>query len=279
MNRTRLLLIGIIALLIAGVVSFRLYMNVRRSVQGARVQKVAVVAAARNLDVGTRIAETDLQMVGVATDQPVPEGTFRNANEVIGRGVLIPILKNELVLASKVASDKTSAGMPAVIPAGMRALSVKVNDVISVAGFVVPGTRVDVLMTANPPEARNAGDVTTTTVLQNIMVLAAGQQLQRDAEGKPQNVPVITLLVSPDDAERLTLASSEGRIQLALRNPLDLETKRPPDVRQAALFYRAEPAKVPVRLAAARPRVAPPAPPAVYSVEIIRGDKRDVSKF
>ena len=100
----------------------------------------------------------------------------------------------------------------------MRAVSVRVNEVVAVAGFVVPGTRVDVLLTGNPT---GGNEPQTTTVLENVAVIAAGQKLERNAAGDPQTTPVITLLVSPDDAQKLTLASSQGHIQLALRNPVD----------------------------------------------------------
>ena len=108
--------------------------------------------------------------------------------------------------------------MQSLIPPGMRAVSVRVNEVIGVAGFVVPGTRVDVLLTGNPT---GASDQRTTTVLENVAVIATGQKLERNTAGEPQLTPVITLLVSPDDAQKLTLATSQGKIQLALRNPLD----------------------------------------------------------
>jgi pilus assembly protein CpaB len=161
-------------------------------------------------------------------------------------------------------------------------MSVRVNEVIGVAGFVMPGTRVDVLLTGNPS---GAGDQQTTTVLENIAVIATGQKLERNTAGDPQLTPVITLLVSPDDAQKLTLATAQGKIQLALRNPLDTKQQALNSVSTSSL-YKGVPTPAPVT-AAPRPKStthavkapAPP-PPAVYSVEVIKGTKREeVTKF
>ena len=137
---------------------------------------------------------------------------------MLGRGVIIPISKGEFILPSKLAPENAGSGLPSLIPPGMRAVSVRVNEVVSVAGFVGPGTRVDVLLTGTP---NGSTESQTTTVLQNVAVIASGHTLERNASGEAQSTPVITLLASPEDAERLTLASSEGKIQLSLRNPLD----------------------------------------------------------
>jgi pilus assembly protein CpaB len=162
----------------------------------------------------------------------------------------------------------------------MRAVSVRVNEVVAVAGFVVPGTRVDVLLTGNPT---GTNEPLTTTVLENVEVLAAGQKLQRSAQGEPQSVPVITLLVSPEDAQKLTMASNEGRIQLALRNPLDTSEENLAVLRDSSLYRMASaapdprPARTRVRRVAAPAKAAPA--PSMYVVEMIKGDKRDVTKF
>jgi pilus assembly protein CpaB len=151
----------------------------------------------------------------------VPSGYATNVEEVLGRGVIVPIAANEPLLPSKLASKDGGAGLPITIPDGARAVSVRVDEVIGVAGFVVPGTRVDVVAILAP--SRSSGSKISRVVLQNVTVLAAGQTVQRDEEGKPMTVTVITLLVTPEQAEVLTLAATEGRIQLALRNMLDVE--------------------------------------------------------
>src|SRR5205085_7247670 len=151
-----------------------------------------------------------------------PEGTFATPSDIIGRGLIVPLVKNEPVLPAKLASKEAGAGLPPIIPEGMRAVSVRVNEVIGVAGYVLPGTRVDVVATASPTSQPQ--DATSKVVLSNVQVLAAGTRLEQDQDkGKPMQVTVVTLLVYPEQSERLALASTEGKIQLALRNPLDTE--------------------------------------------------------
>jgi pilus assembly protein CpaB len=155
----------------------------------------------------------------------------------------------------------------------MRALSVAVNEVVGVAGFVIPGTMVDVLVTGSVVGSRDQNNI-TRTILENVRVLAAGQKIEQDREGKPQTVPVITLLVTPADAAKLAMASTEGKIQLALRNTIDSKMVNPPPVLQATLFAGIAP---PPRHVAPGKPAPPPAVP--YSVEIITGTKRENKSF
>jgi len=274
MNRKRLFLIAALALALAGFTSVLVYRLMNANMVNAKGPTTTVVVAAIDLDAGARLEEKDLRLVKLPSSD-LPDGYFQNPSEIAGRGVIVPIFKNDLVLNRKLAADKAGSGLPSLIPAGMRAVSVKVNDVVNVAGFAVPGTRVDVLVTGNPDKSNDPGTVTTTTVLENVQVLTAGDKLQQNAEGGSQNFPVITLLVSPEDAQKLTLASMEGRIQLALRNPLDTDTPSPAILKNAMLYGH-------IAAPAPRKKVAkvevPPATP-VYTVELIRGDKRDVTKF
>jgi pilus assembly protein CpaB len=155
-------------------------------------------------------------------------------------------------------------------------LSVAVNDVVGVAGFVTPGTMVDVLVTGTV--VGSSGGSITRTILENVRVLAAGQKVQQDEQGKPQTVPVITLLVAPEDAARLAMASTQGKIQLALRNTVDTSTAAPEPVLQSALFASSAPAVVaPVKHVAVAK--AAPTAPAPYQVEIITGNKRETKNF
>lgn len=280
MNRKRLLLIGIASLVLAGFVTLAASRKLRQVGTSNQLAFTPVVVAAADLALGSRIAPADLRVANYP-ESYVPEGAFHGIADVVGRGVIVPIRKNEVVLASKLASAKAGAGLPSLIPDGKRALSVQVNEVISVAGFVVPGTHVDVLLTGRPM-MQGAQDMMTTTVLENVEVLAAGQEWHKNPEGgKPQAVAVITLLVTPEEAQKLTLAGSEGRIQLALRNPLDSDQERPKAVKSASLYHM-EPA--PEIAMATRPRSTARPPlmvqaPAVYVVELIKGDKRDSVKF
>ena len=185
------------------------------------------------------------------------------------------------MLNAKLASKEAGSGLPPVIPEGMRAVSVRVNEVIGVAGYVLPGTRVDVVATASP--TTQPVDTTSKVVLANVQVLTAGTRMEQDQEkGKPVQVTVVTLLVTPEQAELLALASTEGKIQLALRNPLDQGAPQTPGVRPAVMLGLAQAKPVGkgqrVARATAKPgqpvtmeaAVAPPMP----TVEIIRGDKR-----
>lgn len=279
MNRKRLLTLGLFALLIAGFVSWTIASLVRRSVALVSASGDAqVVVAAHDLNVGQQLSDVDLRLASMPSST-LPQGVFHAVSEVAGRGVVLPMQANELVLTGKIAGAQDGAGLPAMIGHGMRAVSVKVNDVVSVAGFVVPGTHVDVIVTGTPAGNSGPENVTTSTVLQDVPVLAAGKKLQRDGEGKPQDVPVITLLVSPADAQLLTLASSEGRIQLSLRNPTDVEKKTTEPVRNAALYGSHAPATAAPTPKIVRVGKRPEPVTSVYNVEIIRGDKREVTKF
>jgi pilus assembly protein CpaB len=236
-----------------------------------------VVVAATDLELGSELRPDDLRVVDWPSSA-VPAGAFSNPEEVIGRGLIMPVIQHEPILPMKVAGKDAGAGLPVVIPEGHRAVSVRVNEVIGVAGYVLPGTRVDVLATASPTESR--ADTTTKVVLSNVQVLAAGTKMEQDGEqGKPMAVNVVTLLVTPEEAERLTLGATEGKIQLALRNPLDTTMPDTPGIRPAALLGTAPPPRRATRgprrpvatVAAATPAPAPAPEP---TVEIIRGDKR-----
>jgi pilus assembly protein CpaB len=276
MNRTRLLMIGVLALALGAFASLFVYNNLRGRVGGSNEPTVDVVVAADDIQVGARVEEHDIRLAKFPASG-MPAGIYTKRSQVLGRGVVVPIAGGEFILPSKLAAENAGSGLPSLIPPGMRAVSVRVNEVVSVAGFVGPGTRVDVLLTGTPG---NGGDSQTTTVLQNVAVIASGHTLERNAAGEAQNTPVITLLVSPDDAERLTLASNEGHIQLALRNPLDT---REDDVAAASArsLYKgvsAPPAAAtpaPVHHAALKQKtVEPPPASRKFNVEIYEGDKK-----
>jgi pilus assembly protein CpaB len=178
-----------------------------------------MAVAARDLPVGAVLRTEDIRLVDWFSDV-VPAGHATSTAELVGRGLLAPVRMNEAFLDSRIADKDSGGGLPIIIPEGMRAVSVKVDEVIGVAGFVLADTRVDVLVTLSA--RTESTPPTTRVILQNVRVLSAGQTYQRDDEGTPISVAVITLLVTPEQAERLTLAANEGRIQLALRNTLDV---------------------------------------------------------
>lgn len=271
MNRNRL----IIGLAAAVVVAFFISMFVYRQLQKASVVQPVVtqqiVVAAQPLQVGARLDPSNLRTITWPAGEPI-NGMFARIQDCAGRAVITPVAENEPILEAKLAPKGSGAGLPATIPEGMRALSVAVNDVVGVAGFVVPGTMVDVLVTGQVAGGR--GGNITRTILENVPVLAAGQKIEQDREGKPQTVPVITLLVSPEDADKLTMASTEGKIQLALRNTVDTKTVNPSPVLQDVMFSGPEPPPVKRGGHKAAPKVPPP-----YQVEVIRGTKKETRTF
>jgi pilus assembly protein CpaB len=277
MNRNRLLLIGVLALALGAFVSYAVYSNLKASTAKDTRPGVDVVVAAEDLQVGTRIADHNMKLVRFP-EGTLPPNTIGRMSQIIGRGVILPISKGEFILPNKLAAENAGSGLPSLIPPGMRAVSVRVNEVVSVAGFVVAGTRVDVLLTGNPT---NAGEQQTTTVLENVAVIATGHTLERSSSGDPETTPVITLLVSPDDAQKVTLAQAQGRIQLALRNPLDTREQNIPSVNTRGLYPGA-----PV-VASTAPRqkikrsatMQAPAPPPIYTVEVIQGSKSENQKI
>jgi len=279
MNRSRLMMIGALAVAAGFLVSVYVYKSLQ-SKGGVSTDNFAqVMVAANDLQVGARVEERDIKVISIPA-QDMPPGAPRKKADVVGHGVIIPISKGEFILPNRLAGENAGSGLPALIPPGMRAVSVRVNEIVSVAGFVTPGTRVDVLLTGSPG---SSGEQQTTTVLQNVAVLASGHTLERTSTGEAQNTAVITLLVTPDDAQRLTLASTEGRIQLALRNPLDTKQDEVP-VSLARALYRGVPAPAAehtlVRRAAAPKAPTPPPASTGVSVEVYQGDKKmDVVKF
>ncbi len=275
MARMRVFIVFALAITVGSVFAFATYRYVQKVPSSGRgIETIPVVVAAANFDVGEELSHDDVRVV----DWPAgaaPDAAIGNVDEVIGRGLIMPVVQNEPILPSKLAPKEAGAGLPPVIPPGYRAVSVRVNEVIGVAGYVLPGTHVDVVVTLNPTNQQE--NTTSKVILTNVQVLAAGTKIDRQTDkDKPMPVSVVTMLVDPDQAERLTLAASEGKIQLALRNPLDQETPATPGVRPAALLG---PPPAPPRARGSRPRAPQtvaeaPKPVEPITVEIIRGDKR-----
>lgn len=281
MARFRVLLILVLALSAGGVFAYGTYSYVQKggTVQTVSIPTRPVVVAAADLDVGAELKRDDLRIIEWPASA-APTDAIGNPEEVIGRGLIMPVVQNEPILPMKLASPEEGAGLPPVIPPGLRAMSVRVNEVIGVAGYVLPGTYVDVVSTLSPTQKPT--DTTSKVILTNVQVLAAGTRIEQDTEkDKPIPVSVVTLLVDPDQAERLTLASTEGKIQLALRNPLDKNSPETRGIKPAALM--GTPSSTPRAAPRARPQAAaapvaaearPPERPS-FTVEIIRGDKRE----
>lgn len=289
MNK-RLLTVLVFGLAVSGIASVILYRLISARVADAKKGAVTpVVVATRNLSLGTLLKDADITVAAWAG--PVPKGATARPQDVLGRGVVSSILEGEPVVESRLAGRGAGAGLAATIPPGMRAVGVSVNEVVGVAGFVVPGMRVDVLVSGNPPGQNGTTGTETRTVLQNIEVLSAGQNIQHDAEGKPITVQVVNLLTTPEQAETLSLASHEMKIQLVLRNPLDNELAKTPGTAVSKLFNgESQPpvikpvARVRTRPAGLPSTLMPEAKPAdkvivPYVVEVFHGSKKTESKF
>lgn len=284
MDRRFLTVLGV-SLVFALVVSTVFYQMTARS--GSKNTESSgvkdVVVAAHPLGVGVTIKPGDVKVVKLPTEA-FPKGGFSKVEEVIDRPVISNILLEEPVLEGRLAARGSGLGLAPVIPVGMRAVSVRVNDVSGVGGFVLPGMRVDVLVTGRPP---NSDGTLTTTCLQNMLVLSAGQQIQADSRGQAIQVPLVTILATPEQAEILTLANTEGRIQLVLRNGSDQNIEKTPGRTVTELYgvtskppqRTAEvphPRPRPVETAHATPPPAPAPPPPPDQIVVIRGTQKTV---
>jgi pilus assembly protein CpaB len=282
MDRRLLMVMGT-SLLVALALSAIFYQVVAGARKGGPPQASAktrdLVVAARGLPFGTSLKSADVKLTKVLADQ-FPKDGFARVEEVLERPVIASILPEEAVREGRLAPRGSGLGLASIIPPGLRAVSVRVNDVVGVAGYVLPGVRVDVLVTGN-----SGGHETTITrtILQDILVLSAGQNIEPDGLGKAINAPVVTLLVTPEQAEVLTLAS-EGRIQLVLRNTTDRSAEKTPGRALADLYGSSgtlKPERVgqpPRARAAPPPPAAPPLPPATEEITVIRGNLKTVEQ-
>ncbi|MEN8144366.1 MAG: Flp pilus assembly protein CpaB [Gemmatimonadota bacterium] len=266
MRRRRMFIVLLLAL-VSGVAAAYLALNVlnqRESpIATTRANLSEVVVAARDLPLGSVLTAQDIKLVEWPGNT-LPVGYSSSTEEVLGRGLITPVAENEPLLSTKMALAEAGGGLPIVIPEGQRAVSVQVDEVVAVAGFVLPGNRVDVLVTLD--QATYSDNPITKLIMQNIAVLSAGQIIAQDANGTPQVVSTSTLLVTPEEAERLVLAATKGRIQFALRNTLDLDSLTTPGMRVTGLV----PGGQPVRRTTTSRRSAP-APRRAPQIEVIRG--------
>jgi pilus assembly protein CpaB len=283
MNRnTRTLIVLLVAIAVAGLATFGVYRAIQRMpVREVEVAHTYVIVATRPLAMGARLSASDVKVVPWPSRAPLA-GAHAKVDEVVNRGVISAVLENEPVTDAKLAPLEAGAGLPPTIPPGMRAISVRVNEVVGVAGFVVPGTHVDLYVTL-----KQKTESETRIVVSNVQVLTAGTRYDQEKAKSGEAMPssVVTLLMTPEDAERTVLASSEGQIMLALRNPLDAAATATRGTRTGSLFVGEE-TRVAAPVAPSRPKAAappapvaapivpPPLPPPPYIVEAIRAAKR-----
>src|SRR3990172_2768023 len=208
MNRARILIVLLVAVLVGGILSYAVYNFLQtRPVTVVKTPEKNIVVAAASLPLGTLLKDENLKFVPWPAPN-LPPGYFERKEDLVSRGIVQPLVENEPILESKLAPKGTGAGLPPIIPKGMRAVSIRANEIIGVAGFVTAGTRVDVIVTASP---QGATEQVSKIVLQNVEVATAGQVIQKDPEGKPMTVTVVTLYVTPEDSEKITNASTQGQ--------------------------------------------------------------------
>jgi pilus assembly protein CpaB len=284
MNK-RLLSVLIFAFLVSAGASVALYQLIASRVTvNAKPPAPQVLVAARNLEIGTLVKDSDFKL----SDWPgaLPAGAILKKEEAVGRGVVIAVFADEPLIESRLAPKGAGAGLAAAIKPGMRAVALHVSDINGLGGFVTPGMHVDVLISGTPPNNPNPGaGAVAKTLLQNIEILSAGQNIQKDAEGKPIVVGLVNVLVTPEQAEILSLATNDTRIQLVLRNPIDSQVAKTKGAWLQELYTGAAAGPAPVAPRRAHPvRVAQPAAPAPkpeapFVLEIINGTRRTETVF
>ncbi len=267
------------AIIIAGSLTFFVYSRLRRNAAHPRLTHV--VAAVRSIPEGIALTSDDVTLIDWPAEVPLP-GSYTKISDVVGKPLIYPLGAKEPVLERDLGVEGSGIGLSVKIPEGMRATSVRTNEITGVAGFLYPGSHVDVLATFTVPGT--PGPV-TQTILQNVEVLTAGEKVEPDPSGKPQTVNVVTLLLNAQDSQKLLLASTQGSIQFVLRNGADQGKEKVEPTRLGELVTgQAQPTP-----AAAHPRkaakrrggmhAAPMPPPQVYVLEVIQGDKRSTTKF
>ncbi len=289
--KQRLVFVVLFALVVSGAASAVLYRLISAQLAASKVAATSkVVVATHDLSGGDLIKDVDVRIAD--WNGPVPGGALTRTEDALNRGVLEPIYQGEPLVENRVSKPGAGAGLASMIPPGMRAVAIRVNDVVAVSGFAAAGSHVDVLIAGNPPGGNQAAGTVTKTLLQNVEILSAGATIQKDAEGKPVSVPTVNLLLTPAQAEIMSLASNEARIQLVLRNPTDKEEAKTPGTAMAYLFSggTAPPVTAPTETSARQvrkpPPPPPPAPPKVVvpppppiNVEVIHGSRKVEQKF
>lgn len=263
---------ALVATFLATAITLPIYRRLRQT--AARPKMSQVVATSKDVQAGVTLTPEDVQLIAWPSDAPLP-GSFSKVEDVVGRALIYPLGTREPVLGRDLAVAGSGIGLSVKIPPGMRATAVRSNEIVGVAGFLFPGSHVDVLATFTPPGSSGA---VTQTVLQDVEVLTAGQTIEPDPQGKPQAVSVVTLLLSPADSQKLLLTSGQGTIQFVLRNGVDQAKVEINPTRLDQLGPPATPPVTPVRRKA-RPTAPPPKPPPVYTLEVIQGNQRSVQKF
>jgi pilus assembly protein CpaB len=263
------------AAVLATAVTFLVFRRLRAGLSQRAVTQI--VTSANDLPPGVALAAKDVALIDWPSDVPLP-GSFNKVDAVVGHPLLRSLGPKEPILQRDLAVEGSGIGLSTKIPPGMRATAVRSNEIVGVAGFLYPGSHVDVLATYNLPGAGGATGILTQTVLQDVEILTAGQTIEPDPQGKPQQVNVVTLLLSPEDSQKLQLASTQGTIQFVLRNGTDTKNVDLHPTRVEQLIGTAKPPDAGAPKKTGK-RVAPPPGKPVYVLEVIQGTQHTVHKF
>jgi pilus assembly protein CpaB len=277
-----------------GLITYRSLMSHSQPTAKAAAPSVQIVLASKDLELGSILKEGDIQLADWAG--AVPVGATNKLQDLIGRGVTTPIYAKEPIIDSRLAPKGAGGGLAAMIPHGMRAFAVSVNEIVGVAGFVTAGSHVDLLISGTAPGQNGALGTLSKTLIQNLEVLSAGQDFKKDPEGKPVPVQVVNVLVTPEQAEVLSLASSQTSIRMTLRNPLDHDIAKTPGTAMKFVWQGAgnlktggqdEPVVAATKARTAAPKEprlvaqapAPPKKEPPFVMEILSGAGRTETKF
>jgi pilus assembly protein CpaB len=213
MNPKRMLSALALALLISGIATWMLSRKLTKPPAPVQILETEYIAASRPLQADELLTPLNTELVAWPGNIPL-DGAFHRPEDVLGREAMFPLAKGRPILDGDLSAPGAGAGLAGRIPDGMRAVALRSDEIVGVAGFLIPGSRLDVLVTYNP----NHDDPITSTVLENALVLATGHQIEPDPAGKTVDATVVTLLLSPDEAQRAVLASTQGAIHFVLRN-------------------------------------------------------------
>ena len=259
--------------MLAGGITYIFWKRVAANSQRRRVGQI--VAAANDLPVGATLSAKDVTLLDWYSES-MPSGAFTKPDDVIGHPLLFPMSAREPILQRDIGVEGAGIGLAGKIPEGMRAVAVRSNEIVGVAGFLYPGSRVDLLVTFTPP---GGGGPLTETVLQNVEVLTAGQTIEPDPQGKPATVNVVTLLLAPEDSQKLQLASAQGNIQFVLRSGADTKNPELRPTRLEELIVGGKPAPTVVAAPGVKHKAKPTPQNPIYLMEVIQGTQRSVQKF
>ena len=270
MTASRMITAVVLAFLIAG--SCTLWFSRKLSGRSSHAAQIHYLAARKDVDAGQVLKAEDIRTIDWPSANALP-GAVTKPEELVARTALYRIAAGQPILDRQLAAPGATVGLSARIPEGMRAISLKSDQVIGVAGFLLPGTHADVLVTLRSPSSSEA---ITSTVLQDVQILAAGQKLQAEADGKPATVDVVTILVTPEDGEKVILASTLGTVHFVMRNSNDQKvvSHAPTGVEALQLSGARQPT-----VAVARATIHAPSTAARYVMNVTRGDKQTAESF